>query len=418
MNKVYVLGGAQTDFERNWSREGKNAVAMLREVVSDGCTAAGISYKEIAELNKESKVACFIGNFLSELYNQQSHIGALMTEVDPAFYGVPSVRCEAACAAGAAAMDLAMAKIASGQIDVAIVVGWALTNTVDAAQASSFLAHTAYQEKESVGDNAVLTNQYGRLLDAYLNKYDTPEDEVLASLAHLTEVAYENGKRNPLSQTRKMFMSEKQANMRGCATNPLTAGKLAKADATMVTDGAAIVILASEDFVQEHTTASKLPYIKGYGARVAPMTMDAKLEESKSSEYLLPWTHQVIQDAYRTAGLSVEDIDVFELYDYYNVAELVELSCVGLAKPGEEYKYIQNGGLEFDSKQVINPSGGLIGCGHPHAATGIRMCLDLFKQLTGNAGKYQVAGTPKNGLMLNMGGTATSNFAFILGVDD
>ncbi|MGN1031743.1 MAG: thiolase C-terminal domain-containing protein, partial [Butyricicoccaceae bacterium] len=196
------------------------------------------------------------------------------------------------------------------------------------------------------------------------------------------------------------------------------AGKLAKADATMVTDGAAVVILASEDFVQEHTTASNLPYIKGFGARVAPMTMDAKLEESKESKYLLPWTRQVIKDAYRTAGLSVEDIDIFELYDYYNIAELIELSCVGLAKPGEEYKYIQNGGLEFENKQVINPSGGLIGCGHPHAATGIRMCLDLFKQLTGTAGKCQVAGTPKNGLMLNMGGTATSNFAFILGVDD
>lgn len=418
MNKVYVLGGAQTDFERNWSREGKNAVAMLREVVSDGCTAAGISYNEIVELNKESKVACFIGNFLSELYNQQSHIGALMTEVDPAFYGVPSVRCEAACAAGAAAMDLAMAKIASGQIDVAIVVGWALTNTVDATQGNTFLSHVAYQEKESVGDMAVLTNQYGRLLDAYLEKYNLPEDEVLSCLAHMTETAYENGKRNPLSQTRKMFMSEKQANMRGCATNPLTAGKLAKSDATMVTDGAAIVILASEDFVQQHSTSKKLPYIKGYGSRVAPMTMDAKLEESKHNEYLLPWTRQVIQDAYRTAGLTVEDIDIFELYDYYTVAELVELSCVGLTKPGEEYKFIQNGGLEFDSKQVINASGGLIGCGHPHAATGIRMCLDLYKQLTGTAGKCQVAGNPKNGLMLNMGGTATSNYAFILGVDD
>lgn len=418
MNKVYVLGGAQTDFERNWSREGKNAVAMLREVVSDGCASAGITYDEIAELNKESKVACFIGNFLSELYNQQSHIGALMTEVDPAFYGVPSVRCEAACAAGAAAMDLAMAKIAAGQIDVAVVVGWALTNTVDATQGNTFLSHVAYQEKESVGDMAVLTNQYGRLLDAYLEKYNPPEAEVLKSLAHMTETAYENAKRNPLSQTRKMFMSEKQANMRGCSTNPLTAGKLAKSDATMVTDGAAIVILASADFVQQHSTNTKLPYIKGYGSRVAPMTMDAKLEESKHNEYLLPWTRQVIQDAYRTSGLSVDDIDVFELYDYYTVAELVELSCVGLTKPGEEYKLIENGGLEFGGKQVINPSGGLIGCGHPHAATGIRMCLDLFKQLTGTAGKCQVAGSPKNGLMLNMGGTATSNYAFILGVDD
>lgn len=111
MNKVYVLGGAQTDFERNWSREGKNVVAMLREVVSDGCENANITYDDIISLNEENRVSCFVGSFLSELYNDQSHVGALMTEVDPAFFGVPSVRVEAACAAGAAAIDAAVTKI-------------------------------------------------------------------------------------------------------------------------------------------------------------------------------------------------------------------------------------------------------------------------------------------------------------------
>ena len=79
MNKVYVMGGAQTDFERNWSREGKNVVAMLREVMSDGCANADLTYDDIISLNEENRVSCFVGSFLSELYNDQSHVGALMT---------------------------------------------------------------------------------------------------------------------------------------------------------------------------------------------------------------------------------------------------------------------------------------------------------------------------------------------------
>ena len=165
MNKVYVMGGAQTDFERNWSREGKNVVAMLREVMSDGCANADLTYDDIISLNEENRVSCFVGSFLSELYNDQSHVGALMTEVDPAFFGVPSVRVEAACAAGAAALDQAVTKIKAGEADVAIVVGWALLNTVDAATSASYTARGTYVEKESKSTDG-LPNLYGKLTDA------------------------------------------------------------------------------------------------------------------------------------------------------------------------------------------------------------------------------------------------------------
>jgi len=92
MNKVFVLGGSQTDFERSWSKEGKSVVALLKEVIDDCLEETNLSYKNITALNRQNKVACFVGNFLAEYYVNQGHLGSLLTEVDDAFYGVPSAR--------------------------------------------------------------------------------------------------------------------------------------------------------------------------------------------------------------------------------------------------------------------------------------------------------------------------------------
>ena len=90
MNKAYILGGAQTDFERNWTKEGKNLIALLKEVVEDGLNDAGVTLDKVKRLNEENKVACYVGNFIAEHYVDQGHLGAFLTEVNPAFYGVPS----------------------------------------------------------------------------------------------------------------------------------------------------------------------------------------------------------------------------------------------------------------------------------------------------------------------------------------
>ena len=117
MKKVYILGGAQTDFERNWKKEGKGMVALLKEAVADGLTGAGLSFEDVRALNREDRVACFVGNFIAEKYTEQGHLGAFLTEVDPAFYGVPSARYEAACASSSAAID------AAGQDGMVCAVG-------------------------------------------------------------------------------------------------------------------------------------------------------------------------------------------------------------------------------------------------------------------------------------------------------
>ena len=113
ISRVHILGGAQTDFARNWSREGKGAVALLREVLDDGLTAAGVTDGDIRALNGAGRVACFVGNFCAEQYVRQGHLGALLTEASPLFYGVPAARYEAACASGSVALDAAMTVVPS-----------------------------------------------------------------------------------------------------------------------------------------------------------------------------------------------------------------------------------------------------------------------------------------------------------------
>lgn len=414
MDKVYVLGGAQTDFERNWSKEGKNVIALLREAVEDGLNNCSMSFSDIEELNKENRIACYVGNFIAEKYIEQGHLGALLTEVNPAFYGVPSARYEAACASGSVALDAAITKLQAGIYDVAIVVGFELMKTVSAKVGGNFLGYAAYYELEGRNIDFPFPKLFGRLADELLEKYKPDTDTFMESLAEISAKNYRNAKNNPLAQTRKWFMNMEQANMRGCETNPIVGGRLAVSDCSQVTDGAAVVILVSDRYVKENNITGK-PVVKGYGHRVAPMIFAKKMAESKDNDYILPWTRQAVLDAYSRAGMTLEDIDFFETHDCFSSSEYAAVSAFGITEPGKEYRAILDGATQPDGRYPINLSGGLIGCGHPVGASGVRMFLDLYKQLTGEAGSYQKHGKVDNGMMLNIGGSATTNYVYILG---
>lgn len=412
MSKVYILGGAQTDFERNWTKEGKNLIALMKEAVADGFEGAGITFDDVIALNKENRVACFVGNFIAEQYISQGHLGAFLTEVNSAFYGVPSARYEAACASSSVALDAAITKVQNGDYDIAIVVGWELMKTVDSKIGGDILGRAAYYDKEGRGIDFPFPKLFGRLADEILKKYTIDEERFMNALAKISAINYANAKRNPMAQTRKWFMSYDQARARGTETNPLVGGKLAVSDCSQVTDGAVVVVLASEDYVKDR--GLKKPVVKGYGHRVAPMLFDSKIADSANSEYILPWTRQACLDAYRRSGLTVDDIDVFETHDCFTSSEYAAISAFGLTTPGKEYEAVESGLISFEGAKPINPSGGLIGCGHPVGASGARMFLDLYKQVMGIAGKYQVEGA-KNAMMLNIGGSATTNYVFIVG---
>ena len=411
--KVYILGGAQTDFVRNWTKEGKGLVAILKEAVADGFQNANFSFDEMVELNKENRVAAFVGNFIAEQYISQGHLGAFLTEVNPAFYGVPSARYEAACASSSVAIDAAITKILAGEYDVCVVVGWELMKTVDSKIGGDILGRAAYYEKEGKGLELPFPKLFGRLAEETVKKYGLDQDRYLNALATISCINYGNAKRNPLAQTRNWFMNYEEASHRGTDSNPLVGGLLGVSDCSQVTDGAAVVVLCSKKYIKEKGISGR-PVVKGYGHRTAPMLFDKKIEDAKRSEDILPWTRQAVLDAYRRSGLSVDDIDVFETHDCFTSSEYVAISAFGLTEPAHEWDAIDSGLIAFDGKKPINPSGGLIGCGHPVGASGVRMFLDLYKQVTCAAGKYQVKGA-KNGLMLNIGGSATTNYVYIVG---
>jgi len=419
MEKVYILGGSQTDFSRNWTKEGKNFFAMLKEIIDDGMQSINLANKDIIELNKENKIAMFVGNFVAEYYCNQSHLGALITEVNPAFYGVPSARYEAACASGSVALDAAISKIRTGDYEIAMVVGFEMMKTVNSVICGDYLGRAANYEVEAKGVEFPFPKLFGKLADTILEKYKPNKERFMAALAKIANKNYANAKKNPNAQARRWFMSEEQASARYTDTNAQVGGLLALSDCSQITDGAAVVFLASTKYAVEFAKKNGLklkdiPYVKGWGHRVAPMTYAKKVEDAKDSKYVLPWTSKAVEDAYKRADLTVKDIDFFETHDCFTSSEYAAVSAFGITKPGKEYEAIEKGVTEMTGSKPINPSGGLIGCGHPVGATGVRMMLDLYKQVAGKAGNYQVKGA-KNGMMLNIGGSATTNFVFIVG---
>lgn len=414
MEKVYILGGSQTDFQRNWSKEGKNVIALLRETVFDTLSNVNMTREDVIELNKENKIAIFVGNFIAENYIDQGHLGALLTEVDSCFYGVPSSRHEAACASGSVAIDAACSKIRDHTYEVAIVIGFEMMKYVDSKTGGSYLGKAAFYEKKGKGIDFPFPKLFARLADEIIDKYNLDENRFMNNLGEIAYINYSNARRNPLAQTRGWYIDKKQVIQRNTETNPIIGGRLGLTDCSQITDGAAAVILCSKNYKDKYFKNEKKPIIKGFGHRVAPMIFEKKIVESKDNDYILPWTRKACEDAYQRANLTVEDIDVFETHDCFTSSEYAAISCFGITEPGKEYEAIESGKISFKGDKPINPSGGLIGCGHPVGSSGVRMMLDLYKQVTNQAGTYQVENV-KNAMMLNIGGSATTNFVYIVG---
>ncbi len=418
-----ILGGAQTDFARNWTKEGKSLVSMIREVVEDGLLAANLSYEEIRRLKQKNRIAVFVGNFDAEQYANQGHLGSFLTEVDPSFYGVPGARYEAACASGSVALNAARAHLQVGDYDLAIVLGVEIMKTVSASVGGDFLGTAAYYEKEAKGVSFPFPTLFGKLADLIVERSSgIEENRIMDSLAQISRINYENAKQNPKAQTRNWFMDGVHSSRRDDSFNPSVGGRLCIADCSQVTDGAALLVMSSPEYAQEFIKKTQrkpesLASLKGWGHRVAPLRFSSKVEESKGNEYILPWTRKAVTDAYERAGLGIEQMDVIETHDCFTSSEYAAISAFGITKPGEEYQAIEDETIDRKGKNPVNPSGGLIGAGHPVGASGVRMVLDLYKQVSKQAGDYQVENA-KNGLSLNIGGSATTNMVFVVGAVD
>jgi acetyl-CoA C-acetyltransferase len=404
---VYVLGGAQTDFARNWSKEGKHFVAMMREATLGALEATKIEPREIETAH--------VGNFAAELYAKQGHIGAFFVEIDPAFSGMPTSRHEAACASGSIALIAASAEIEAGRYDLSCVVGVEQMKTVDSTTGGDYLGTAAWYEREAKGIEFPFPKLFGRLGDEYDKRFGLKDEH----LAHISAVNYSNAKRNPNAQTRNWFMSESHA-QRESKFNGVIGGRIKVSDCSQVTDGSVTVFLASEKFATEWAKRngkqlSDIPRILGWGHHTAPLEFDTKVAESRDNAYVLPHTRQAILDAFKRAGIGgVSELSGIETHDCFTTSEYMAIDHFGITKPGESWKAVEDGAIELGGRIPINPSGGLIGAGHPVGCTGVRQMLDLHRQVTGAAGDYQVEGA-KTTAMLNIGGSGTTSCVFVVG---
>jgi acetyl-CoA C-acetyltransferase len=404
---VFVLGGHQTDFARNYSRENKDIADLMDDAVESALDGCQIEPREIETAH--------VGNFAGELFCNQGILGGLFAALRPEFNGLPSSRHEAACASGSLAVLAAAADIEAGRYNLACVLGVEYMRNVPAKAAGEYLAVASRTGHEFNDATYVWPRAFSNLIDVYDERYGVDYRHI----ARISQINLENGKRNPNSQTRKWAYGPKSFT-EDDEVNPRIEGRVRRNDCAQVTDGAAAIFLASRDYAEQwakrrNIDLDSVPRILGWGHRSATIMFKDKIADSRDKSHVFPQVRNTIGDAFRRAGVKdVFELDAIETHDCFAITEYMAIDHFGITAPGEAWKAVEDGTIAFGGKLPVNPSGGLIGLGHPVGATGVRMVLDAAKQVTGNAGDYQVEGARKIAA-LNIGGTATTSCCFVVG---
>lgn len=402
---VTVLGGWQSDFARNWAREGHELIDGFAEAMREGLEATGIEASDIQ--------VGHVGNFVADLFAGQGLLGGFFAQVHPELDGLPTARHEAACASGSVALLAAAADIEAGRYDTACVLGIELMRNVPGQTAAEHLGAAIFKGHE-LGDAVFPWPQaFSDLADEYDSRFGLD----YAHLMRISEVNFGNAKRNPNAQTRGWNFSERSFTADDEA-NPVVEGRTRKLDCGQVTDGAAVVFLASDAWAADWArrtgrSPASLSRIAGWGHRSAPIAYRNKVRASADQPYVFPQVRRAILDARQRAGVDLDGIDAIETHDCFAMTEYMAIDHLGLTAPGESWKAIEAGTIELGGACPVNPSGGLIGLGHPVGATGVRMVLDAHKQVTGTAGDYQVEGA-RRVQTLNIGGSTTTTVSFVV----
>jgi acetyl-CoA acetyltransferase len=409
---VFVLGAGRTDFKRNFRKEGK----ALRHIILEAARAALVD----ARIQPEDIQAGIVGNFASGLFTRQLHLGAFLTELDPALRGLPTMHVEAACASGGVAVLTAAKLISGGVHDAVLVVGAEQQKTMSPAEGAEVLAAAAdYDaEKPQYGD-FMFPKLFARIAAAYRKRYGLGEEQ----LARVAVKNHAHARLNPLAQMRDSTLTLNGATQES-ADNPRIAPPLKITDCSQITDGGAAVVLCSGRFLKRLSRPASIRLL-GYGHTTDGLSLDRK----DSPDFAI--ARRAAEQAYNQAGLKPPDIQAAEVHDCFSISEIVAYEILGFAKPGEGVKLLESGAtalptvrsqleLRNPNSEIrdlpVNPGGGLMGDGHPVGTSGVRQVVETHQQLTGAAGPRQVQGV-RRFLTFNMGGSVTTSVVMIWGSD-
>jgi acetyl-CoA C-acetyltransferase/acetyl-CoA acyltransferase len=353
----------------------------------------------IAQINSADNIdEGVIGNFMAARFNNQGNLASLMTSIHPSLECKPMVRVEGACCSGGLAVATGIKNVLSGMADSVLVVGVEVQNTVKAIYGADILAGAGYYAGErKAGHVYFFPAKFSDRAGAYFARFG--KEKPRQAMAHWYAQAVENARLNPLAQ-------EHHNGAKNLVEQGMTAPDaksftehLNAFDCSKVSDGAASVIVCSEEGLKRLGVARENAVeVKGLGHCVANLT------QAPSDLTELSTSRKAVANAMSMAGIKTDDVGFFEVHDCFTITALLSLETLGLAPHGGAAELVTSGQTRISGKYPTNATGGLIGYGHPTGASGVRMAVDLWKQLTGKAEKNQIALKKEHGLMISMGG--------------
>jgi acetyl-CoA C-acetyltransferase len=395
---VWILGGYQSDFSRNLTREGIDFAGLTAEIVTSTLEAARIDAADVGVVH--------VGNAFGEMFAAQGHLGAMPATVVDGLWDTPASRHEAACASGSIAALAAIADLRSGAYETALVVGVELEKTVPGDTAAQHLGAAAWTGHEGLDAKFMWPYMFSRVADEYDRRYGIDESHLRA----IATINFANARRNANAQTRDWTVPTLTDDD---VQNPIVEGRIRRFDCSQMTDGGSGIVLVTDDYLRDHPDAKPLARIEGWGHRTVGLGMRQKLDRSAQDHYVMPHVRGAVMDAFDRARVTLDDLDGIEVHDCFTPSEYLAIDHIGLTGPGESWKAIENGEIEIGGRLPVNPSGGLIGGGHPVGASGVRMLVDAAKQVSGTAGDYQVDGARTFGT-LNFGGSTATTVSFVV----
>ncbi|MEM1039766.1 MAG: acetyl-CoA acetyltransferase [Pseudomonadota bacterium] len=381
-----ITGWAHSAFGR---LDGETVESLIVSVVREALDNAGLEASQIDEI--------YLGHFNAG-FSRQDFTASLVFQADDAFRFKPATRVENACATGSAAVHQGLKAIRSGAAKHVLVVGVEKMTDTKGPQVGENLLRASYLPED--GDTpAGFAGVFGNITQAYFQRFGDQSD----ALAAIAAKNHKNGVENPYAQMRtdlgyEFCRAESEK-------NPFVAGPLKRTDCSLVSDGAAAIVLSE--------TTQALSMDKAVAFRATAHAQDF-LPMSKRDILQFEGCATAWSKALADAKLAIDDLSFVETHDCFTIAELMEYEAMGLAKPGEGAALAMDGATQKDGRLPVNPSGGLKAKGHPIGATGVSMHALTAMQLTGTAPEGMQIKDATLGGVFNMGGAAVANYVSVL----
>ena len=382
------------------SKVGKIEDKTIYDLIVD----AGKAALADAGITGDEVDAVFFTNYNATDFNNQSHLGPYMIEIDPGLRFKPCIRVEAACASGSLGVYEAVKGIESGRYKTVLVVGAEKMTSLRTKGVTEALAKASYMPLE--GEKGyTFPGLYAELAKGYKAHFGISDEEMNDTLARISVKSHTNAMHNPLAQMQGGSTMEYALTLSD--KNPMIAEPLKLSDCSLVSDGGAAVVL---------TTTERAMELKDKVVEISAIHMASdylSIVEGKRNN----WEHEAIRRAFNQCleetGLTLADINLAEVHDCFTINELVIYEAMGLTEPGKGREALLDGSVYHGGRLPVNVSGGLKAKGHPVGATGVSMHVLAAKQLMGEAIGLQVEGA-KNAATINVGGSGGTNIISIL----